>query len=94
MAETADETYYSTSEIARRYPLSERSARRYVETGVLPAIQFVPRGKYRIPASAIEALVGAPLDDERQSGPRPEGPPVVSVPPSGRGALAPTRKEH
>jgi excisionase family DNA binding protein len=43
-------------EVADRLKVSVKTARRYVRRGLLPAVQYCPRGMLWIDESAVEAL--------------------------------------
>jgi excisionase family DNA binding protein len=49
--------WLTSSEVAERYVVSERTVQRWAERGVLPATRFVPLGPLRFDPRDVEALL-------------------------------------
>ena len=51
--------FYTTAEVAAILRVSLGAVRQWVQEGKVPATRVGPRGRYRIPAQAIERLLSA-----------------------------------
>lgn len=47
---------YSVPEVAERFAVTAQTVRNWIATGRLPAVQPTRRGRYRVPAAALDAF--------------------------------------
>lgn len=66
------EKFLTTAEVAERLRVSKYTVCRYIKAGRLPAAQPLPGSSYRIPESALDALVKTRTPDVPV--PEPVGP--------------------
>jgi excisionase family DNA binding protein len=59
--------WYRVGQVARRFDVSDKAVRRWLRAGRLPYVRLLG-GQLRIPAAAVEALVG---DGQQQVGDEP-----------------------